>query len=157
MSEPQNHDSAEEAWVTTQGLIATSYDCISGPASRPRPWDRYFRLHAPGARLICLRSGPDQRLRTEVLSPEDYARTRDPLFRQLDFYETEVTHHVVVRGRLAQVFSEYSARFTPDGPVRFAGFNSFQLLWSEGRWWIQSTCWDGMAGHMALAEAGLTV
>lgn len=147
----------EEACLTTHGLVALSYDCISGPAARPRPWERFLGLHAPGARLVCLRSDPGEPLRTEVLSPEEYARSRDPLLRQLDFYETEVTHHATVHGRVAQVFSGYEARLSPDGPVRFAGFNSFQLIWSDGRWWIQSTCWDGTSGHRVLAREGFTV
>jgi len=148
---------SRDAWVTTRGLVALSYACISGPAAQPRPWERFLQLHAPGARLVRLLGLPGDPLHTEVLSPEEYARSRDPLLRQMDFYEVEVEHRAVVHGRLAQVYSAYEARFTPDGPVSFAGFNTFQLVWAGGRWWIQSTCWDGTAGRQAIAAAGFAL
>ncbi len=147
----------EAAWTTTRGIVSLSYACISGFAVQPRRWDLFARLHAPEARLIRLLGSGTEPVRVEVLSPLDYARTREPLLARLDFFETEVEHRVEQHGRLAQVFSRYEARSSPDGPVLFAGFNSFQLSWSADRWWILTTAWDGVAGQAVLAGLGYTL
>jgi hypothetical protein len=147
----------EVAWTTTTGIVALSYACISGFATQPRRWDLFARLHAPEARLIRLLGSGSEPIQAEVLSPQDYARTREPLLARLDFFETEVEHRVERHRRLAQVFSRYEARTSPDGPVLFAGFNSLQLTWSADRWWILTTVWDGSEGQAALASLGYTL
>jgi len=57
------------------------------------------------------------------------------------FFEREV--HRVTRsyGNIAQVFSTYEERRTPDGPVNGRGVNALQLFWDGKRWWVASAIW----------------
>lgn len=59
------------------------------------------------------------------------------------FHESEVGRVTEIYGRIAQVFSAYESRFTPDDPAPFnRGINSIQLIRDEGRWWVTSIIWD---------------
>lgn len=147
----------EVAWTTTPGIVGLAYACISGSTTQPRPWELFERLHSPGARLVRLLGTPEDPVHAEVLTPGEYARSREPLLARMDFYETEVEHRVERQGRLAHVFSRYEARTSPDGPVLFAGFNSLQLSWSADRWWIVTTVWDGAEGRAVLGGLGYTL
>ena len=121
-------------------LIAELYEVISGPAGG-RDWERFITLFAPGARLMpARRSERGQTL--EVLTPEDYAATRGPIFRQSPFYEREVARRVIVFGDVAHAWSAYAGRFAIDGPEALRGVNSIQFHHGDDGWRVVSILWD---------------
>ena len=137
-----------ETFQLTQVLYAT----ISGPAGAPRDWDRHDSLFAPGGHSYVLHRTEDGHRRAEVLTPAEYRATRQPYFDANDFYEVETAHHVVVRGDIAQVFSEYESRRTPDGPAFDSGVNGIMVVRIGGQWRITSISWE--AGPIATSLQG---
>jgi len=121
-------------------LIVELYEAISGPAGE-RDWERFRSLFAPGARLMPARRR-EKGLTLEVLSPEEYATTRDPLFRQSPFYEREVAREISVFGDVAHAWSAYAGRFAIDGPEALRGLNSFQFHRGDDGWRVVSLLWD---------------
>ena len=83
----------------------------------------------------------------EVLTAAQYRSTRQAYFDSNDFYEVEVAHHVVIRGDIAQAFSEYESRRTPDGPAFDRGVNGIMFVRIGGRWRVTSIAWE--AGPIA--------
>jgi hypothetical protein len=138
---------------TIDGLLATLYAVISGPAGVEPDWDRERELFAPGARLIPTRVGPDGELRAQVLDVEGYIASRRAYLRDNDFFERQVSREIKQFGHIAQVFSEYESSTTPGGPPFVSGVNLLQLLFRDGRWWIQSIMWENASeGGERLAQ-----
>ena len=54
---------------------------------------------------------------TETLDIAAYERSRAPIFAAGDFYERDVGRRVDQQGNIAQVWSAYEARPSPDGPT----------------------------------------
>jgi hypothetical protein len=129
-------------FTTIDGLLSAMYDTISGPAGVEPDWDRERSLFAPGGRLIPTRAGPDGQLRVHLLTVDEYIDTRATYLRENAFYEREVMRRVEQFGHVAQVFSIYESADTPDGPAFVRGVNLIQLIFTAGRWWIQSILWE---------------
>jgi hypothetical protein len=128
------------------GIINASYDVISGPAGVKRDWDRERALFIPGARLIPTATVPgrnDVDLAPVILDVEGYIQRVEPIFAKAGFYETEVARRTEEFGRIAQVWSTYESRYSPDDPEPFMrGINSFQLFNDGTRWWIVTIYWQ---------------
>jgi hypothetical protein len=136
-------------------VIDALYESISGAAGAPRDWDRNDRVYAPGARLMIAHRGADGVIALETLTAEQFRASRDAFFRTTDFFEVETSREVAVHGVIAHVFSAYEARRTADGPAFAAGYNSLQLVFSDGRWWVLSCLWEGHATSAQLRSAGV--
>lgn len=126
-------------------IIDALYDVISGPAGE-RDWDRFRSLFLPGAaELIPAATPPSARSDRPlpVLSPQDYVDWGGPYFLENPFYEREVARDEERFGNIAQLFSTYESRRSPEDAEPFArGINSVQLVRHDGRWWIVSIAWD---------------
>lgn len=124
-------------------IMAAVYDVISGPKGRPRDWDRFRSLFIPGARLIPTGVGPDGTARFRVLGVDDYVRLSSPYLEKEGFYEREISRTVERYGTIAQVFSTYESRHSPDDAEPFQrGINSFQLFYDGQRWWVVTIYWE---------------
>jgi hypothetical protein len=123
-------------------IVASLYDVISGPAKQARNWDRMRSLFVPGARLIPTGlSGTGASAR--VLDVDAYIERVTPVFERDGFYEREIARKIDQFGNIAQLFSTYESRHTPDDPAPFArGINSIQLLRDGSRWWVVTVYWD---------------
>ncbi len=119
------------------------YECLSGPAGRPRDWDRFRSLCAKGARFIRAGKLPDGSTGCKVMSLEEYVRGVDAWLVQNGFFEREV-HRVEERfADLAHVLSAYeSFRREDDASPFLRGTNSCQLLFDGARWWILTVLWQ---------------
>jgi hypothetical protein len=138
---------------TIDSLLTTLYAVISRPAGVEPDWNRERELFAPGARLIPTRIGPDGELRAQVFDIEGYIESRRAYLRDNAFFERQVSREIKQFGRIAQVFSEYESSTTPGGPPFVSGVNLLQLLFRDGRWWIQSIMWQNEHdGSERLAE-----
>ncbi len=137
--------------ATTESTIRTSYELLSGKAHEPRDWDRWRALHAPGARLIPIETGPQGGRTARVMTPDEFIASRTPFLSQNDFYEWETERQELRYGTLVHVWSSYEAAHERGGPLIRKGVNSIQL-WDDGmRWWILSISWDTVE---AIARAG---
>ena len=137
-------------------IIAAAYDVISGPAGRPRDWERERSLFWPGARLIPTATVPgrnDVDLEPLMLDVEGYIERVEPIFAKSGFYEKEVARRVEQFGRIAHVWSTYESRHDPSDPTPFMrGINSLQLFNDGRRWWIVSIYWQHESPQQPIPE-----
>jgi hypothetical protein len=146
MSDPRREDVD-----SIDGIVRALYETISGPAG-PRDWDRERSLLAPGARLQPTRPKEGGGGTMEVFDVEGYIASRTPFFAQGDFYEVEVSRRVDHFGNIAQVWSQYEGRRSPEGEPFMRGINSIQLFNDGDRWWIVSVLWDNERPGITLPE-----
>jgi hypothetical protein len=124
-------------------VIDEMYAMISGPAG-PRDWSRQRNCFLPDARQIRTSVGEDGRSAMKVMGLDDYARDKQPFFDASAFYEVETERRIDVFGNIAQVWSRYEARSSPDEaePER-RGVNSIQLFRHPDEGWrIVAMIWD---------------
>ena len=127
-------------------IIAATYDVISGPAGKPRNWERERSLFHPGARLMptaTVAGRNDVELAPQILDVEGYIARVEPLFEKSGFYEKEIARRVESFGSIAHVWSTYQSRRDPSDPEPFMrGINSIQLFNDGKRWWVLSIYWQ---------------
>ena len=127
--------------ASPEAIIDAMYHSISGPKG-DRDWDRIRSLHLPGSHLIPtgMRANGEHGLR--ILDIEGWIDGARPLFDSEDFYEVEIHRRIDRFGQIAQAFSTYECRRSPDGPAYMTGINSIQLLHKDRRWWVVNVFWD---------------
>ena len=90
----------------------------------------------------------------KAMSLEDYARDTEPFLAANDFFEIETARRIDLFGNIAQVWSAYEARRTPDDaePER-RGINSIQLVRdAEKGWRIIHMIWDNERPGLTLPQ-----
>ena len=137
-------------------IIAATYDVISGPACKPRDWERERSLFYPGARLMptaTVAGRNDVELAPQILDVDGYIARVEPLFEKSGFYETEIARRVESFGSIAHVWSTYESRRDPSDPEPFMrGINSIQLFNDGKRWWVLSIYWQHESRQHPLPE-----
>jgi hypothetical protein len=123
--------------------VEEMYAMISGPAG-PRDWSRQANCFHPAARQIRTSLDDIGRPVMKMMSLEQYARDTAPYFAANAFYEVEIGRRIDLFGNIAQVWSAYEAKRSPDDaePER-RGINSIQLFRdAQLGWRIISMIWD---------------
>ena len=137
-------------------LINATYEVISGPAGKPRDWERERTLFWPGARLIPTATVPgrnDVELAPLILDVDGYIERVEPIFEKAGFYETEIARRTEQFGQIAHVWSTYESRHSPEDPEPFMrGINSIQLFNDGARWWIVNIFWQHESATHPLPE-----
>ena len=150
-----NPEASPSDVASIDAIIAATYDVISGPAGKPRDWDRERSLFYHGARVIPTATVPgrnDVGLEPQMLDVEGYIARAEPLL-QNGFYEKEIARRVEQFGQIAHVWSTYESRHDPGDPEPFMrGINSMQLFNDGKRWWIVSIYWQHESAQHALPE-----
>jgi CubicO group peptidase (beta-lactamase class C family) len=119
-------------------IVAAFYDVISRPAGVASDWSRDSTLFLSGARLKTARATPLGPV-VQIRDHGSYAAAHADVSQ--GFFEREI-HRVTHRfGPVAQVFSTYEWRRTPDGEVGGRGINALELFFDGSRWWIGSALW----------------
>lgn len=124
--------------ATLDGIIAAFYDIVSHDAGEPVDWARDSTLYLEDLRFRIAQPTRDG-MRVRILEHGEFAA----LFSDVSqaFYEREI-HRVTQRfGPMAQVWSTYEWRTTPNGPVGGRGINAIDLYFDGTRWWIASATW----------------
>jgi len=135
------------------GIVAALYDVISGPAGKPRDWDRMRSLFAPEARLMIAVPHPDGSFALRVLTVEDYIGRNSKAFASMGFFERELARTSESFGQIAQVFSTYESRHaTGDAKPFQRGINSLQLYNDGKRWWVVNLVWRAEDERLPLPE-----
>jgi len=132
--------------ASIDAIIDAAYDVISGPAGKKRDWERDRSLFYPGARLIPT-TNPDASkgvdLMPQILDIDGFIARVEPFFEKNGFYEKEIARRTEQFGNIAQVWSTYESRHSPDDPEPFMrGINSIQLFFDGNRWWILNIFWQ---------------
>lgn len=124
-------------------VVGEMYAMVSGPKG-PRDWSRQRAIFHPEARQVRTGVGADGKPWIKIMSLDDYAADTAAFFAANDFYEVETQRRIHEFGNIAQVWSVYEARRTPDDPSpERRGINSIQLVRDErGHWRIVSMVWD---------------
>ena len=133
----------EEDLTAIGSVIEEMYAMISGPAG-PRDWSRQSLSFHPEARQMRTWIDEDGRPAIRIMSLSDYARDTTPYFAANAFYEIEIGRKIDLFGNMAQAWSVYEARPSPDeSEVERRGINSIQLFRDPIRGWrIVSMIWD---------------
>jgi hypothetical protein len=135
--------------ASIDAIMAALYDVISGPAGKPRDWNRMRSLFVPTARMMPVGPRPDGSNGMRLLGVNDYVASSGPLLLEKGFQERELARRVEQFGAIAHVFSTYEAKIEQDG-VTMRGINSLQLMHDGKRWWIVSLMWQGEHGEVTL-------
>ena len=134
--------------ASVDSVVAALYDTISGPAGKPRDWDRLRSLFRPEGRLVV--HGP---AKTTILTVEDYIGRTTPVFAKTGFFESEVSRKTEQFGLIAHVFSTYQSVHAPEDAKPFQrGINSIQLINDGQRWWVESLVWQAESDSTPLPE-----
>jgi hypothetical protein len=134
--------------ASVDSVIAALYDTISGPAGKPRDWDRLRSLFRPDSRMVV-----HSPTKTSVLTVEDYIGRVTPVFAKTGFFESEVGRKTEQFGQIAHVFSTYQSVHAPEDAKPFQrGINSIQLLSDGQRWWVASLVWQAESDSSPLPE-----
>jgi hypothetical protein len=138
---------------SVDGVIAALYDVISGPAGKPRDWNRLRSLFAPQGKLVAVGMRPDGSSPATVMTVDDYiARVTKP-FNDAGFHETELARGSDSFGQIVHVFSTYESRHAPGDAKPFQrGINSIQLYHDGRRWWIVNLLWHAEGDKYPLPE-----
>ncbi len=133
---------ANEADVASvDAIVKALYDVISGPAGKPRDWNRMRSLFVPEARMMPVGKHGQGELRIRMMGVNDYVATSAPLIEKNGFTERELARRIERFGNIAHVFSTYEAQ-TELEPIHLRGINSIQLMFDGARWWIVSLMWQ---------------
>lgn len=135
-------DESDPGLESIDGVVATLYGCISGPAGAARHWERFRGLFLPGARLVPTRRNPEGIAVADVFDVDGYIASRSPYFAGNDFFESEIARQAFRFGHVAHVLSAYEARRRPEGEILWRGINSLQLFHDGRRFSIVSIFWD---------------
>jgi hypothetical protein len=135
------------------GIVAALYDVISGPAGKPRDWDRMRSLFAPEAHLMIAVPHPDGSFALRTLTVEDYIGRNSKAFATMGFFERELARTSDSFGQIAQVFSTYESRHAAGDAKPFQrGINSLQLFNDGRRWWVVNLVWRAEDERLPLPE-----
>jgi hypothetical protein len=138
---------------SVDGIVAALYDVISGPAGKPRDWDRMRSLFAPEGRLMAVGVRPDTSVVLRAMSVEDYITRNSKAFATMGFFEREAARTTETFGQIVHVFSTYESRKAAGDAKPFQrGINSIQLYHDGKRWWIVNVLWRAEDEHLPLPE-----
>jgi len=153
----QNPASSYQARATdvesVDGIVAALYDVISGPAGKPRDWDRMRSLFAAEGRLMAVGARPDASYVLRAMSVEDYITRNSKAFATMGFFEREAARKSETFGQIVHVFSTYESRHAAGDAKPFQrGINSIQLYHDGKRWWIVNVLWRAEDERLPLPE-----
>ncbi len=139
--------------TSIDAILAALYDVISGPAGKPRDWERMRSLFLPGARLIPTAHHPEGETTARVLDVDGYIERASKNFATQGFYERGVANRVEQFGQIAHVFSTYEARHdVADAQPFLRGINSIQLMNDGKRWWVVTVFWQAEDAQTPLPQ-----
>ena len=134
-------------------IIAAIYDVVSGSAGEERDWNRFRSMFDTEARLIPTSPAQDgDGFTAQMWDVDGYIERAGPSLSASGFFEVESNRVTEVFENIAQVFSTYESRRTPDGPVFMRGINSIQLMYDGNRWWVMNIMWRGVGPDFEIPE-----
>ncbi len=127
-------------------IIPTLYSVVSGAAGEAKDWQLMADLFAPTSQITPVFHDEKGQPQIQVLSVAEFTELNKKIFKDINFYETEVSSTVYQVGHMATVLSHYESRDALDSPPYSEGINTFQLLNDGRRWCVISVTWDSDKG-----------
>ncbi len=103
--------------------------------------DRFRSLFLPQAQLVSV-SVKDGRGVARTMTLQEFTDMVAAAIGKDGHFEREIAEHVEIYGNIANVWSSYESRKTPDDPQVARGINSIQLMNDGKRWWISGAQWQ---------------
>ncbi len=128
-------------------VVRLLYASISGPADQAPDWDLNASLFAPVGRSLVVHTRADGSRHLELLTCDEFRRSRDAYLSTHAFYEIETHSDVIVEGNIAHVMSYYASRHNLDDAPFEHGVNSIELVRLDGMWRVVFIMWE--AGQIA--------
>lgn len=143
---PQTNDDtitrlSREYPLAIDSLIAIFYRALSGKGRKN--WSPLREICLPTAQFNAM--GINLEGRNEWYPNQNldsYLHHLAPYAEANGFYQTERYREVQYFNKIAQVWSAYESRNTPDGEIIDRGMYSFQLVEMEGSWKIANVLWN---------------
>lgn len=127
--------------TSPSAIVQASYIAISSPPGQPLSLDRFRSLFLPQAQLVSV-SIKDGQVVTHAMTLQEFTGMLTARIGKDGHVEHEITQRVEVYGNIANVWSSYESRKTPDDPQVVRGINSIQLMNDGKRWWISGAQWQ---------------
>ena len=127
-----------------RGLVEAFFDAISASQGGTLDRQRLLSLFVPDGRIeIPLPGSGTQTTDVVFVSPDAYADMSDAATKNEGFFDHAVATHIQHFGVMAHVYAAYESRKNPNDAKPFVrGVKSFELLNSNGRWYITQVVWD---------------
>jgi len=126
-------------------LIPALYDIVSGDAGAKKDWQLMKSLFAEKA-IITPVFHKDTLPQPKISSVDEFIALNKQIFKNINFYETEVKNISFSYGHMATVLSHYESRDDHNKAPYSQGINTFQLLNDGRRWCVISVTWDSDKG-----------
>ncbi len=140
------------ALQSPEAITAKMLEFISCKKGEEINWDEYRNLFLPTAQKISInhKAPPHRQVRT--LNLEEFVRYFGPQYPKEGFEEVVIGLEVNKFNDIAQVFQTFHCK-TPNGSYEARGVNSYQLVYTQDRWWIASTMFTNETADNPLPNA----
>ena len=135
------------------GIVNEVLRVLSGTKDQERPWDWFRHLFTEQAQVTMIKHIENDN-EIEIISIDSFLERMAPGLAAFDFLEYETGKVVDEYNGLAQVFQSYVVK---QGPVEERGINSYQLVYSQNRWWISALAWSSNNNGQDIPEAYLNL
>jgi hypothetical protein len=123
---------------TVDELVPALDAAVSGPADKDRTCMR--GLFTSNAQLVPMAKGPDG-LVPKTLSVEDWIDRVKKRGSEV-FYEKQIKYTSDVYGHIAEIWSTYETRSTPDGKALDRGINGIEAVNDGHGWKVEHILWE---------------
>ena len=127
--------------ASPSAVVRASYVAISGPPGQVLNLDRFRSLFLPQAQLVSV-NVKDGQATARAMTLQEFTDMVTARIGKDGHLEREIAQRVEVYGNIANVWSSYESRKTPDDPQVTRGINSIQLVNDGKRWWISGAQWQ---------------
>lgn len=135
--------------VSEERITATVLEIISGAKGQKRDWERFRNLFWTTGQVNAIYYKGDS-AKVVVNEIDEFIKRAGPNYEKVDFYESPIKLQIQKFGHLAQAAQSYKA-LMPDGKVN-KGVNFYQLVYTDGRWWIMSIIYDTVSPDRPLPK-----
>jgi hypothetical protein len=122
-------------------VVRASYIAISGPSGQILNLARFRSLFLPQAQLVSVNE-KDGKGAARTMTLQEFTDMVTARIGKDGHVEHEIAQRVEVYGNIANVWSSYESRKTPEDPQVTRGINSIQLMFDGSRWWISGAQWQ---------------
>jgi hypothetical protein len=126
---------------SASATVKASYDAISCSPGQVLNLDRFRSLFLPHAQLVSVSLKEGHGL-AHVMTMDEFSKMVVGSVGKGGHVEHELAERVEIYGNIANVWSSYESRNTPDDPHIMRGINSIQLFNDGKRWWISGAQWQ---------------
>ncbi|WP_347159910.1 hypothetical protein [Pontibacter chitinilyticus] len=124
--------------ASPEAITAAGLRLISGPKGQERDMEAFKALFLPNAQLGGVFYKGDSSF-VRITTVEKFAERNGPAYKELGFYEKQLSIRINKNDHIATAFQTYETRMgSPNGKVEDWGVNTYQLVYDQGRWWIAS-------------------